>query len=75
MLCLKGLLDEYMVHCQVVGLTEKTLLNKRKELSNFYDFLTDKRGISQLHSMSEFDMKAYSDIDKNQDYSLPAWRQ
>ena len=59
MLSLKSLLEEYMVHCEAERFSAKTMQNKDHELGHLYKFLTEKRGVTQLDSISEFDMKAY----------------
>jgi len=56
---LKEVIEEYLFYCEAKGFTQKTMINKRQELKQIYEFLTVKRGITELESVSYFDLKAY----------------
>lgn len=50
---------EYDYYCISKGFTRKTLINKRQELKQFKRFMTEKRGIVELESITTHDIKAY----------------
>lgn len=56
---LKDVIEEYLYHCLVKGLTEKTMINKRQELKQLKKYLIGKRAITELESISMHDLKTY----------------
>jgi integrase/recombinase XerD len=56
---LEDVLAEYIIHCQAKGFTPKTMKNKRQELKQLKEFLIEKRGISELESVTTYDLKSY----------------
>lgn len=56
---LKEVIGEYFYYCESRGFTSKTKSNKKQELKQTYEFLTNKRGITELENVSTFDLKAY----------------
>jgi integrase/recombinase XerD len=58
-LLLEDILEEYDYYCISKGFTRKTLINKRQELKQFKRFMTEKRGIVELESITTHDIKAY----------------
>lgn len=55
----KDILTEYEYYCLARGFTEKTMRNKRQEYKQLYEYLSVRRGIEQLESITSHDMKAY----------------
>ncbi|MFP3421849.1 tyrosine-type recombinase/integrase, partial [Bacillus sp. SIMBA_161] len=41
------------------GFTKKTLINKRQELKQLLEYVVEKRAITELESITSFDLKAY----------------
>ncbi|MEH6990591.1 tyrosine-type recombinase/integrase [Cytobacillus firmus] len=56
---LDDVLNEYLYHCMAKGFTPKTMKNKRQELKQLKGYLVDKRGITELESVTTYDLKAY----------------
>nr|WP_231584495.1 site-specific integrase [Geobacillus kaustophilus] len=56
---LEDILEEYDYYCISKRFTRKTLINKRQELKQFKRFMTEKRGIVELESITTHDIKAY----------------
>lgn len=56
---LEDVLEEYRYHCLAKGFTKKTMINKNQELKQVKAFLKDKRGITELESITFHDLKAY----------------
>lgn len=56
---LEDVLKEYLYHCEAKGFTSKTMINKRQELKQIKEFLTQKRGITQLENVTTYDLRAY----------------
>ena len=56
---LEDVLTEYIYHCEAKGFTQKTMINKRQELKQLKRFLIEKRGITELESITVHDLKAY----------------
>ncbi|WP_226087452.1 tyrosine-type recombinase/integrase [Mesobacillus sp. S13] len=56
---LEDVLKEYLYYCQAKGFTPKTMKNKNQELKQLRYFLIEKRGITELESISAFDLNAY----------------
>lgn len=56
---LEDILAEYIYHCEAKGFTSKTMINKRQELKQLKHFLIEKRGITELESVTTYDLKAY----------------
>jgi len=56
---LEDILEEYMYHCQAKGFTPKTIKNKNQEYKQLKRFLKEKRGITELESITVHDLKAY----------------
>lgn len=56
---LEDVLQEYFYTCEAKGFTQKTMKNKKQELKQLQEFLTNKRGIKELESITTFDLKAY----------------
>ncbi|EMI09234.1 prophage LambdaBa03, site-specific recombinase, phage integrase family [Anoxybacillus gonensis] len=52
-------MEEYDYYCVSKGFTKKTLINKRQELKQFKRFMTEKRGIVELESITTYDIRAY----------------
>lgn len=52
-------LEEYMYHCKAKGFTDKTMKNKKQEYRQFAVFLKQKRGITELESITIHDLKSY----------------
>ncbi|KYG34932.1 tyrosine-type recombinase/integrase [Alkalihalobacillus trypoxylicola] len=50
---------EYEYHCLARNYTKKTMINKRQEYKQLKAFLVEKRGITELTSIHQADMKAY----------------
>lgn len=67
---LEDVISEYLYHCQAKGFTAKTMKNKRQELKQLKEFLTEKRGITELESITVYDLKAYVRL-KQQDGLQP----
>lgn len=63
---LVDVLQEYLYHCRAKGFTEKTMKNKRQELKQIKQFLTEKRGITELESITVHDLKAYIRVKQKQ---------
>jgi integrase/recombinase XerD len=59
LLLLEDVIQEYLYHCMAKGFTEKTMKNKRIELAHAKDFLENKRGLTELESITTHDLKAY----------------
>jgi integrase/recombinase XerD len=58
-LLFEDVLEEYLYHCQAKGYTEKTMKNKQQEYKQLKKFLMEKRGITELESITVHDLKAY----------------
>lgn len=56
---LEDVMEEYFYHCLAKGFTKKTMINKRQELKQVKSFLMEKRAITELESVTVFDLKAY----------------
>jgi integrase/recombinase XerD len=56
---IEDILEEYMYYCQAKEFTPKTIKNKRQEFKQLKVYLTQKRGISELESITTHDLKAY----------------
>ncbi|MGK7378347.1 tyrosine-type recombinase/integrase [Planococcus sp. 1R117A] len=56
---LEDVLKEYLYHCEAKGFTTKTMINKRQELKQVKEFLIQKRAITELESVTTYDLKAY----------------
>ncbi|RFU70318.1 recombinase [Peribacillus saganii] len=56
---LEDVLEEYLYHCMAKGYSNKTMINKRQEYKQIKQFLKEKRGISELESITTYDLKAY----------------
>ncbi|XCS12933.1 tyrosine-type recombinase/integrase [Aeribacillus pallidus] len=56
---LEDVLLEYDYYCLARGFTKKTIKNKRQELKQLKNFLLEKRGITELESITTHDLKAY----------------
>jgi integrase/recombinase XerD len=56
---LEDVLTEYIYHCEAKGFTAKTMKNKCQELKQLKQFLIEKRGITELESITVHDLKAY----------------
>lgn len=56
---LEDVLKEYLYHCEAKGFTKKTMINKRQELKQVKEFLVHKRAITELESVTSYDLKAY----------------
>jgi integrase/recombinase XerD len=55
----EDVIEEYFYHCEAIGFTPKTLKNNRQELKQIKHFLIEKRGITELESVTSHDLKAY----------------
>lgn len=58
-LLLEDVLDEYLYHCRAKGFTSKTMKNKNQEYRGFKKYLQERRGITELESITIHDLKAY----------------
>lgn len=58
-LTLKEAIEEYLYHCLARGFTEKTMKNKRQEYRQLKEYLTEKRGITIIQSITIHDLKSY----------------
>ena len=56
---LEDVLKEYYYHCEAKGFTKKTMINKRQELKQVMEYLVQKRAITELESVTSYDLKAY----------------
>ncbi|SFC09971.1 integrase/recombinase XerD [Bacillus sp. OV322] len=56
---IEDVIEEYFYYCQAKGFTDKTMINKRQELRHFNTYLSEKRAITELESVSVHDLKAY----------------
>ncbi|MFC5603155.1 tyrosine-type recombinase/integrase [Sporosarcina koreensis] len=56
---LEDVLEEYRYHCLAKGFTEKTMRNKRQELTQMKTYLMEKRAIRDIESVTVHDMRAY----------------
>ncbi|QMT19032.1 tyrosine-type recombinase/integrase [Planococcus maritimus] len=56
---LEDVLKEYYYYCEAKGFTKKTLINKRQELKQLLEYVVEKRAITELESITSFDLKAY----------------
>lgn len=59
MLLLRDLLEEYIFDNLTKNFTEKTIKNKRHEFKHFQNFMSEKRGIEEIDSITSHDLKAY----------------
>lgn len=59
LLKLEDVIEEYMYHCLARGFTPKTIKNKRQEYKQLIVFLIEKRGITELESVTVHDLKSY----------------
>jgi integrase/recombinase XerD len=55
----EDVLEEYLYHCPAKGYTERTMKNKQQEYKQLKKFLMEKRGITELESITVHDLKAY----------------
>lgn len=55
----KDVLEEYLYHCMARGYTRKTMINKRQEYKQLKIYLKEKRAITELESITTFDLRAY----------------
>lgn len=62
---LTEVLEEYLVHCKAKGFTPKTIKNKMQEYKQFKIFLIEKRGITELESITVHDLKSYVRLKQN----------
>lgn len=56
---LEDVLRECFYYCEAKGFAKKTMVNKRQELKQFRTYLTEKRGITELESITVYDLRAY----------------
>ncbi|MED4228123.1 tyrosine-type recombinase/integrase [Neobacillus cucumis] len=56
---LEDVLEEYMYHCMAKGFSPKTMKNKRQDYKQLKQYLKGKRGITELESITLYDLKAY----------------
>ncbi|MGX9930129.1 tyrosine-type recombinase/integrase [Virgibacillus salarius] len=56
---LEDVLKEYEYHCQARNFTKKTMKNKRQEYKQLLEFLQNRRGITELESVTSHDLDAY----------------
>ncbi|MDN3439961.1 tyrosine-type recombinase/integrase [Planococcus sp. APC 3900] len=56
---LEDVLKEYYYYCEAKGFTKKTMINKRQELKQVMEYLVQKRAITELESVTTYDLKAY----------------
>lgn len=56
---LEDVLNEYLYHCEAKGFTQKTMINKKQELKQVKEYLVQKRAITELESVTSYDLKAY----------------
>lgn len=56
---IEDVLKEYYYYCEAKGFTKKTLINKRQELKQLLGYLVEKRAVTELASITTFDLKAY----------------
>lgn len=56
---LEDVLNEYMYHCKSKGFTRATIKNKNQEYKQLFEYLKVNRGITDLESVTTFDLKAY----------------
>lgn len=56
---LVDVLEEYLYCCLAKGYTPKTMKNKRQEYKQLKEYLIQKRGITELESITSHDLKAY----------------
>ncbi|WP_350302195.1 tyrosine-type recombinase/integrase [Peribacillus frigoritolerans] len=56
---LEDVIDEYLYHCMAKGFTKKTMINKRQEYKQLKIFLKVKRAITELETVTVFDLRAY----------------
>lgn len=63
---LDDVLEEYLYHCMARGYTPKTMKNKRQEYKQLKRYLTEKRGITELESVTVHDLRAYVRLKHNE---------
>jgi len=56
---LEDVLEEYKYHCLARNYTKKTMINKRQEYRQLKNYLQQKREITELESITSFDLKSY----------------
>nr|WP_257985895.1 tyrosine-type recombinase/integrase [Bacillus sp. M6-12] len=56
---LEDVFEEYLYHCLARGFTNKTMINKRQEYKQIKQFLQEKLAITELESVTAYDLKAY----------------
>jgi integrase/recombinase XerD len=56
---LEDVLKEYLYYCQAKGFTPKTMKNKNQELKQIRHYLIEKRGITELESVTSYDLNSY----------------
>ncbi|AXI09167.1 recombinase [Oceanobacillus zhaokaii] len=56
---IEDVLKEYEYHCLARNFTNKTMKNKRQEYKQLLEYLQTKRGISELESVTSYDLDAY----------------
>ncbi|WHY74586.1 tyrosine-type recombinase/integrase [Fictibacillus enclensis] len=64
-------LEEYLYHCLAKGFTKKTMINKRQEYKQLNLFLKEKRGLTELESITVHDLRAYMRYKQQQDGLQP----
>lgn len=58
-LSLEDVSNEYIYHCIAKGFTQRTMRNKKFELRKLQKFLNEKRGVTDITSITVYDLKAY----------------
>ncbi|WKA53443.1 tyrosine-type recombinase/integrase [Planococcus shixiaomingii] len=56
---LEDVFKEYYYYCEAKGFTQKTMINKKQELKQVKEYLMHKRAITELESVTSYDLKAY----------------
>ncbi|MFP3356761.1 tyrosine-type recombinase/integrase [Planococcus sp. SIMBA_143] len=56
---LEDVIREYYYYCQAKGFTPKTMINKKQELKQLNNYLSESRGITKLESVTVYDLRAY----------------
>ncbi|MFB7302017.1 tyrosine-type recombinase/integrase [Heyndrickxia sporothermodurans] len=62
----EDVLEEYIYHCQAKGFTKKTMKNKKQEYKQLIVYLQEKRGITELESITIHDLRAYVRLKQQQ---------
>ncbi|MGG1398971.1 tyrosine-type recombinase/integrase [Bacillus salipaludis] len=63
---LEDVLEEYVYYCQAKGFTPKTIKNKRQEYKQLRIYIKEKRGITELESITVHDLRAYVRLKQQQ---------